>query len=153
MDQPDGPPAGTGPPGQGTHGDNKDTMSLAGLLTILDDDPQLHDVVAQADDDAAERGSPASSAADAELTGEDLVSPPTLRPVLAAAPTRRASADPRRFGLSVTAAAREAEDLAAGLGSFLPPGSVAVFPGWETLPHERRSPPSHPRGQRMRGAR
>src|ERR1039457_6365046 len=150
MDQPDGPPAGTGPPGQGTHGDNKDTMSLAGLLTILDDDPQLHDVVAQADDDAAaERGSPVSSAADAELTGEDLVAPPTLRPVLAAALTRRASADSPRFVLAVTATAREAEDLAAGLGSFLPPGSVAVFPGWETLPHERLSPRSDTVGQRI----
>jgi transcription-repair coupling factor (superfamily II helicase) len=149
MDQPDGPPAGTGPPGQGTHGDNKDIMSLAGLLTILDDDPQLHDVVAQADDDAAERGSPVSSAADAELTGEDLVAPPTLRPVLAAALTRRASADSPRFVLAVTATAREAEDLAAGLGSFLPPGSVAAFPGWETLPHERLSPRSDTVGQRI----
>src|ERR1035441_9744000 len=153
MDQPDGPPAGTGPPGQGTHGDNKDIMSLAGLLTILDDDPQLHDVVAQADDDAAERGSPVSSAADAELTGEDLVAPPTLRPVLAAALTRRASADSPRFVLAVTATAREAEDLAAGLGSFLPPGSVAVFPGWETLPHERLSPRSDTVGQRIAGLR
>src|ERR1035441_3118722 len=177
MDQPDGPPAGTGPPGQGTHGDNKDIMSLAGLLTILDDDPQLHDVVAQADDDAAERGSPVSSAADAELTGEDLVAPPTLRPGLADALTRRASADSPRFVLAVTATAREAEDLAAGLGSFLPPGSVAAFPGWgtlppqgppraasdsflppgsvaafpgwETLPHERLSPRSDTVGQRI----
>src|ERR1035438_6749480 len=149
MDQPDGPPAGRGPPGQGTHGDNKDIMSLAGLLTILDDDSQLHDVVAQADDDAAERGSPVSSAADAELTGEDLVAPPTLRPVRAAALPRRASADSPRFVLAVTATAREAEDLAAGLGSFLPPGSVAAFPGWETLPHERLSPRSDTVGQRI----
>ena len=29
------------------------------------------------------------------------------------------------FVLAVTATAREAEDLAAGLGSFLPPDSVA----------------------------
>ncbi len=129
-------------------------MSLAGLLTILDDDPQLHDVVARADDDAAEHGAAASGAADdgltpAELSGEDLVAPPTLRPVLAAALTRRAAAGSARFVLAVTATAREAEDLAAGLGSFLPPGSVAAFPGWETLPHERLSPRSDTVGQRI----
>ncbi|MGD0604320.1 MAG: transcription-repair coupling factor [Streptosporangiaceae bacterium] len=124
-------------------------MSLAGLLTILDDDPQLHDVVARADDDAADRGTAASHPADAELTGEDLVAPPTLRPVLAAALTRRTSAGSARFVLAVTATAREAEDLTAGLGSFLPPGSVAAFPGWETLPHERLSPRSDTVGQRI----
>ena len=51
--------------------------------------------------------------------------------------------------LAVTATAREAEDLAAGLGSFLPPDSVACFPGWETLPHERLSPRSDTVGQRL----
>jgi transcription-repair coupling factor (superfamily II helicase) len=121
-------------------------MSLAGLLTILDDDSQLHDVVAQAEDDAAaEHGSPAG----ADLTGEDLVAPPTLRPVLAASLTRRASADSPGFVLAVTATAREADDLATSLGSFLPPGSVACFPGWETLPHERLSPRSDTVGQRI----
>ena len=51
--------------------------------------------------------------------------------------------------LAVTATAREAEDLAAGLGSFLPPDSVAYFPGWETLPHERLSPRLDTVGQRI----
>ena len=51
--------------------------------------------------------------------------------------------------LAVTATAREAEDLTAGLGSFLPPDSVAYFPGWETLPHERLSPRSDTVGQRL----
>nr|MDQ2812079.1 hypothetical protein [Actinomycetota bacterium] len=75
-------------------------MSLAGLLTILDDDPQLHDVVSRADyDSVPERGSPAGTGlastglagedlaggdlAGGDLAGEDLVAPPTLRPVLA----------------------------------------------------------------------
>src|SRR5262249_61857577 len=53
------------------------------------------------------------------------------------------------FVLAVTATAREAEDLAAGLGSFLPPDSVASFSGWETLPHERLSPRSDTVGQRL----
>ena len=51
--------------------------------------------------------------------------------------------------LAVTATAREAEDLAAGLSSFLPPDSVACFPGWETLPHERLSPRLDTVGQRI----
>jgi transcription-repair coupling factor (superfamily II helicase) len=106
-------------------------MSLAGLLNILDDDPQLRDVIAHA-------------GADPYPVDTDLVAPPALRPVLAAALAR-----PGGFVLAVTATAREAEDLAAGLGSFLPPDSVASFPGWETLPHERLSPRSDTVGRRL----
>ena len=89
-------------------------MSLAGLLSILDDDPRLRDVVARA-------------GAGPDLPNTDLVAPPALRPVLAAA---LAQGTPG-FVLAVTATAREAEDLAAGLGSFLPPEGVATFPGWK----------------------
>jgi transcription-repair coupling factor (superfamily II helicase) len=134
-------------------------MSLAGLLSILDDDPQLRDVVAR-----ARAGSDPDTNG---LADTDLVAPPTLRPVLAAALARgvRGDGSPREeeqggsggdrppettpFVLAVTATAREAEDLAAGLGSFLPPDSVAWFPGWETLPHERLSPRSDTVGQRL----
>ena len=119
-------------------------MSLAGLLAILDDDPQLHDVISRAESDTIPEVEPSA----ATLAGEDLVAPPTLRPVLTAALTRRAGgAD--RFVLAVTATAREAEDLTTALGSFLPPGSVASFPGWETLPHERLSPQSDTVGRRI----
>jgi transcription-repair coupling factor (superfamily II helicase) len=106
-------------------------MSLAGLLNILDDDPQLRDVLARA-------------GAGTDPVDTDLVAPPALRPVLAAA-----LALGGRTLLAVTATAREAEDLTAGLGSFLPPDSVAYFPGWETLPHERLSPRSDTVGQRL----
>lgn len=51
--------------------------------------------------------------------------------------------------LAVTATGREAEDLAAALGAFLPTGSVAEFPSWETLPHERLSPRSDTVGRRL----
>ncbi|QQM67121.1 transcription-repair coupling factor [Actinomyces weissii] len=53
------------------------------------------------------------------------------------------SADPARTGtplLVVTATGREADELAAALGCYLPAAEVAVFPAWETLPHERLSP-------------
>src|SRR5882672_6334732 len=110
-------------------------MSLAGLLNILDDDPQLRDVLARA-------------GAGADPVDTDLVAPPALRPVLAAALVG-GDRPPGRTLLAVTATAREAEDLTAGLGSFLPPDSVAYFPGWETLPHERLSPRSDTVGQRL----
>src|SRR5690349_24569272 len=99
-----------GQPGRGTNGDHKDIMSLAGRIDILDDDPQLRDVVARAGADPADT---------------DLVAPPSLRPVLAAALAQRSPSGAGGFVLAVTATAREAEDLAAGLGSFLPPDSVA----------------------------
>jgi transcription-repair coupling factor (superfamily II helicase) len=111
-------------------------MSLAGLLNILDDDPQLRDVLARA-------------AAGTDPVDTDLVAPPALRPVLAAALAQGDGPGATGFVLAVTATAREAEDLTAGLGSFLPPDSVAFFPGWETLPHERLSPRSDTVGQRL----
>ena len=65
--------------------------------------------------------------------------------MLAAALARRTHG----FVLAVTATAREANDLADALSSFLPADSVACFPGWETLPHERLSPRSDTVGQRI----
>jgi transcription-repair coupling factor (superfamily II helicase) len=125
-------------------------MSLAGLLSVIADDPELSRAL-----DAARAGSAAANGAAANgaaagrsrLAGEgaDLVAPPALRPFLAAALAGPA----RRFVLAVTATAREAEDLADALGSLLPPASVACFPGWETLPHERLSPRSDTVGQRI----
>ena len=128
-------------------------MSLAGLLTVVDDDPQLQVAVSRAEAGSVpEPASPPGAAADGQATtlaGEDLVAPPTLRPVLAAALARGAHGSAPRFVLAVTATAREADDLAAALGSFLPPDSVAYFPGWETLPHERLSPRLDTVGQRI----
>ena len=77
--------------------------------------------------------------------GADLVGPAELRPFLAAALAAQAG----RFVLAVTATAREADDLTAALGSLLPAQSVACFPAWETLPHERLSPRSDTVGQRL----
>lgn len=59
----------------------------------------------------------------------------------------RAAGAPGRDGagrgsplLVVTATGREAEETAAALSCYLPATDVAVFPAWETLPHERLSP-------------
>src|SRR5271169_1982221 len=126
-------------------------MSLAGLLTVVVDDPQLQVAVSRAEAGSfPEPASPPGAAADGQATtlaGEDLVAPPTLRPVLAAALAHGADGSAPRFVLAATA--READDLAAALGSLLPPDSVAYFPGWETLPHERLSPRLDTVGQRI----
>src|SRR5215471_13434640 len=112
-------------------------MSLAGLLAAVAEDPQLSTALASHPD----------------LPGgeRDIVAPPALRPLLVAALAAGTAGGrgPGRFVLAVTATAREADDLTAALGAFLPPHTVACFPGWETLPHERLSPRSDTVGQRI----
>jgi transcription-repair coupling factor (superfamily II helicase) len=114
-------------------------MSLTGLLDVVVADPAL------------------AEAARSALAGDrphlDLVGPPAARPFAVAA-LARALADEAKGSrgrpvLAVTATGREAEDLAAALGSLLPPDSVAEFPAWETLPHERLSPRSDTVGRRL----
>ncbi|MCW2494837.1 transcription-repair coupling factor [Jatrophihabitans sp.] len=51
--------------------------------------------------------------------------------------------------LAVTSSGREADDLLAALQCLLPPDEVVLYPGWETLPHERLSPRADTVGQRM----
>ena len=110
-------------------------MSLTGLLAAVAEDSQLS---------AALAGPP-------DLPGgeRNLVAPPALRPLLVAALAAGVGGAEGRFVLAVTATAREAEDLTDALGAFLPPDTVASFPGWETLPHERLSPRSDTVGQRI----
>ncbi len=113
-------------------------MSLAGLLAAVAEDPQLRTAL------AAQPGLQETAAAE-----RDLVAPAALRPLVTAAMATGAAGGQGRFVLAVTATAREAEDLTAALGSFLAPHTVATFPGWETLPHERLSPRSDTVGQRI----
>ncbi|HEY8451643.1 MAG: transcription-repair coupling factor [Micromonosporaceae bacterium] len=113
-------------------------MTLAGLLKAALDDPAL----ARARDLAA-GGGPESQQVD--LTG-----PPAVRPFVVAAlaaPTERGGAG--RPLLAVTATTREAEELAAALADLLPGDAVAVYPAWETLPHERLSPRADTVGRRL----
>jgi transcription-repair coupling factor (superfamily II helicase) len=111
-------------------------MSLSGLLPVIAADSDLSQAVEQA---VLLPG-----------TGGDFIAPPALRPLLIAAlATDRDSAGPSPFVLAVTATAREAEELAASLGSLLGEDTVGYFPAWETLPHERLSPRSDTSGQRL----
>ncbi|HTR95756.1 MAG TPA: transcription-repair coupling factor [Trebonia sp.] len=119
-------------------------MSLAGLLAAVAEDPQLRNAL------AGQPGAQEIAGPEFASTGErDLVAPTALRPLVTAAMATGAAGGQGRFVLAVTATAREAEDLTAALGSFLPPHTVATFPGWETLPHERLSPRSDTVGQRI----
>ena len=145
-------------------------MSLAGILSIVADDPRLQRAFETGALEATAPGTgtpetpgaavpgaavpgtavpgtavPRTGPGGPVLEGVDLVAPPALRAVLTAAIAARLG----RFVLAVTATAREAEDLTALLGSFLPDSSIACFPGWETLPHERLSPRSDTVGQRV----
>ncbi|WP_184967542.1 transcription-repair coupling factor [Nonomuraea endophytica] len=101
-------------------------MSLSGLLDLVAADPKLTAALEEGGDVA-------------------LVAPAAMRPFGVAA----LAGHDQRTVLAVTATGREAEDLAAALTSLIEPSTVAVFPAWETLPHERLSPRSDTVGQRL----
>src|SRR6266700_2767361 len=69
----------------------RDAMSLSGLLRVIADDPQLRRALELAD---GETSHPALSA----TAGADLVGPPALRPLLAAALTGQGGSGPRGTG-------------------------------------------------------
>ncbi|MDQ2797523.1 MAG: DEAD/DEAH box helicase, partial [Actinomycetota bacterium] len=101
-------------------------MSLSGLLAAAAGDPAL--VAASTPDSAS-----------LTISGPSAVQP------FAIAATARSG----RLVLAVTSTGREAEDLVAALRCLLPPDEVALYPGWETLPHERLSPRADTVGQRL----
>jgi transcription-repair coupling factor (superfamily II helicase) len=132
------------------------TMRLTGLLTAALDDAGLATIA-----DLAREGGPGAAQV-------DITAPPSLRPFVVAAiargeadastaigPAAPGTADgirtdgPGRPVLAVTATSREAEDLATALGDLLPLAQIAVYPSWETLPHERLSPRSDTVGRRL----
>src|SRR6201991_3272102 len=91
---------------------------IAGLIQLALRDPSLSDVARRAEDRPS------------DLT---LVGPASARVFAASA---MAQAGPL---LVVTATGREADDLTAELRGVFG-DSAALFPSWETLPHERLSP-------------
>ncbi|WP_028652917.1 transcription-repair coupling factor [Nocardioides halotolerans] len=105
-------------------------MTLSGLSDAVLADPTLDEAISDA------RGG--------MVRALDLTGPAAVRPFLVDGLVR---AD--RTVLAVTATAREAEDLVEELGSLLDPDTVALYPSWETLPHERLSPRSDTVGRRL----
>ncbi len=102
-------------------------MSLSGLLTAAASDPAV-----------------AAAADSVDAAHLSLTAPAGAQPFAIAALARTG-----RVVLAVTSSAREAEDLVAALGCLLPPDQVVLYPGWETLPHERLSPRADTVGQRL----
>jgi transcription-repair coupling factor (superfamily II helicase) len=79
-----------------------------------------------------------------EPTGGDLVCAPPVRPYVLSLLAERAAPL-----LVLTPRTSDAEAVADGLSGFLGEGRVAVFPAWETLPHERLSPQPRTVGRRL----
>ena len=104
----------------------------AGLLRAFAGIPGLADIV-----DRSLRG----------VDGVHVTAIPEVRPVIAGAIAAELPAE-RRL-LVVTATAREADDIAEAVEDQLGRGSAAVFPSWETLPHERLSPAADTTGARV----
>ncbi|MCN0180586.1 transcription-repair coupling factor [Salinispora arenicola] len=106
--------------------------------------------VAALTDPALARARDLARSGAAQVDGLDLTAPPALRPfAVAAIAADEPVGGAGRPVLAVTATTREADDLAAALGCLIPADQVAVFPSWETLPHERLSPRSDTVGRRL----
>jgi transcription-repair coupling factor (superfamily II helicase) len=96
--------------------------------------------------DAALRDPALAGALDSVGAPTQMISgPAALQPLAIAAVAGRAD----RLVLAVTSTGREAEDLVDALRCLLAPDTVALYPGWETLPHERLSPRADTVGQRL----
>lgn len=111
-------------------------QSLASLLELVADDPAIRRI--------AKLNEPAGQI-DRRVEAE-LVAPTNLYPLLVASLTAQ---EPTKTFLVLTPTGRSAEELAQALSAFIDPGKVAIFPSWETLPHERLSPSSDTVGTRM----
>ncbi len=105
-------------------------MTLGGLVDLLASDPVL---------------STALEHARVPGSGLDLTVPPSARAAVLSVLAERS----KRPILAVTSTYREAENLAASVGSWLGEDQVAYYPAWETLPHERLSPRSDTVGRRL----
>jgi len=103
-------------------------MRLAGLLQAAADDPAI------------------KIATDATVTAStSVVAPAAFQALTVAALAAKGG----RVVLAVTSTGREAEDLTESLRCLLSEDLVALYPGWETLPHERLSPRADTVGQRL----
>ena len=112
-------------------------MSLSGLATLVTSDPVLSDALESA------------RTAPARLATLDVTGPPALRPFLVAGLVAR-WARAHRAGRDRDPAGGRG----AGRGGGRParPHQVALYPAWETLPHERLSPAVRHRRAPARGA-
>lgn len=123
-------------------------MSLSGPATSVPSLDGLRRVLA-ADSTFARVRAEAGRGFDVRGQDYQISAPPGLRAALLAEMVDGLKDGEPGVVLAVTATGREAEDLSAALRAYLPAGSVAEFPSWETLPHERLSPRSDTVGRRL----
>jgi transcription-repair coupling factor (superfamily II helicase) len=110
-------------------------VSLTGLRALIGDLPApLAEALARV----------GSAGSNAEVTAV-----PAVRPFLVSALAEALGSARAGVVLAVTASATEAEDLVVGVADLLGADAATVFPGWETLPHERLSPSADTVGQRV----
>ena len=110
-----------------------DRLSLKGVVPLVAADPAVSAAVELA-----------GNGASGELT-----LPPSATASAIAALSAGVDAAHGRPVLVVTATMREAEDLTEALRSLVDANTVADFPSWETLPHERLSPRADTVGRRL----
>lgn len=106
------------------------TQPLAGLLDLVKADPAFLAI--------AECSQVAKTV--------DVVGPSVIYPLVIA---KIAGEQKTGIKLVLTTTGRAADELAADLSAYLPAEGIAVFPSWETLPHERLSPSADTVGKRM----
>jgi transcription-repair coupling factor (superfamily II helicase) len=112
------------------HDTQEHPLRLAGLADAVLSEPTLAEALADARDN--------------RVPTLDLTGPAALRPFVVAGLARAG-----RTVLVVTATVREAEDLVVELADVVDPEALALYPAWETLPHERLSPRSDTVGRRL----
>ncbi|TRW43699.1 transcription-repair coupling factor [Georgenia yuyongxinii] len=108
-------------------------MKLTGLLPLLRTDPAVANATALARE--------AVLAPEVTITAPMGVRAPLLAELTAG--------ERGRPVVLITATGREADEAATALRDYLPDDDVAVFPAWETLPHERLSPRSDTVAKRL----
>jgi transcription-repair coupling factor (superfamily II helicase) len=105
-------------------------QALTPLLDLVSKDPAFHNI--------------AHGVGPGETI--DIVAPANIYSLIIAHIQERKSTQPL---LVITSTGRAADELASALGAFIEPSAIAVFPSWETLPHERLSPSLDTVGARL----
>jgi transcription-repair coupling factor (superfamily II helicase) len=107
-------------------------VSLRGVVDLLSDYPPANRLRGLCADSAVEHA--------------DVLAPLSAHPLIGAIIGESA----RGPLLFVTTSGQGAQDAAHMLSDFMPEASIAVFPSWETLPHERLAPSADTIGRRTR---
>ncbi|MGJ9576903.1 transcription-repair coupling factor [Actinotignum sp. GS-2025c] len=111
-------------------------MQLESLLPLIGADPALS-------------GAAASTATRLDIPMPRGVVPPALAYLARGGGSVTGPAASHPLHVAITASGREAEILEGAMRAYLPAEQIAVFPSWETLPHERLSPRSDTVARRL----